>query len=448
MSISSLRLVIIGGGSFNWTPEFVRDLITHPDLQGSTIVLHDIDSAALDLTFALSQTMIASQGSGCMVEKTLNLDEALQGADVVLQTITTGALETMRVDIEIPERYGIYQSVGDTVGPGGLSRALRNIPVVVDIARKMESICPNAWLLNYTNPMTTLCRAVTRETRIKTVGLCHEYFGGLHTLQTLFEVPTEAIETRVGGINHLIWLLDLKINGREAFSELREHAAKILREGGRVTQSAGHVALHDRLMVKARLFQLFGSMPAASDRHVAEFFPFFLSEAVGKGKLYGVERTTIAERYQWRASAEANIRGLLNGTEDMVAFLANNSGEAAAPICAALATGKPYTGIMNLPNYGQIANLPANAVVETFGILDAEGARGLPIGELPPAILNIVERHVRNQELIVAAALTGDKTLALQALINDPLVMDIDGAERMLDEMLNANREHLPRFFA
>ncbi len=449
MSISSLRIVIIGGGSFNWTPEFMRDLITHPDLQGSTIILHDIDSTALDLTFALSQKMIASQSSGCscMVEKTLNLDEALQGADLVLQTITTGALMAMRADIEIPEKYGIYQSVGDTVGPGGLARALRNIPIVVDIASKMESICPNAWFLNYTNPMTTLCRAVTRETGIKTVGLCHEYFGGLNALQTLFDVPVDAIETHVGGINHLIWLLDLKVNGREAFSELREHAAKIMREGGRVTQSAGHVSLQDHLMVKARLFQVFGSMPMAGDRHVAEFFPFFLSGAAGKGKFYGVERTTIAERYQWRASAEAKIRGLLSGAENMAAFLANNSGEAAAPICAALAAGRPYTGIMNLPNHGQIANLPANVVVETFGVLDAEGAHGLPIGELPPAILSVVERHVRNQELIVAAALTGDKTLALQALINDPLVMDIDGAERMLDEMLNANRVYLPRFF-
>jgi alpha-galactosidase len=447
MPISPLRIVIIGGGSFNWTPDFVRDLITHPGLQGSTIVLHDIDSSALDLTFALNQKMVTSQGSSCTVEKTLNLDAALEGADIVLQTITTGALETMRADIEIPQKYGVYQSVGDTVGPGGLVRALRNIPVVVDIAHKMEAICPNAWLLNYTNPMTTLCRAVTRETHIKTVGLCHEYFGGLHALQTLFDVPAEAIETQVGGINHLIWLLDLKVNEREAFAALHEHTAKILREGGRVVQSAGHVSLQDQMMVKARLFQVFGSMPMAGDRHVAEFFPFFLSEAAGKGDRYRVARTTIAERYQWRASAEARIRGLLNGTEDMAAFLAENSGEAAAPICAALAAGRPYTGIMNLPNRGQIADLPMDAVVETLGVLNAEGVRGLPIGKLPPAILAIVERHVRNQEMIVSAALSGDRALALQALVNDPLVTDIDNAKRMLDEMLIATREYLPRFF-
>lgn len=439
--MSTLRIVIIGGGSFNWTPEIVRDFITQPDLQGSTIVLHDIDPIALDLTFTLSRKMIAVQRSTCSVEKTLSLEQALTGADVVLLTITTGGLEAMRSDLEIPEKYGIYHSVGDTVGPGGLARVLRNIPVVIDIARRMEAICPNAWLLNYTNPMTTLCRAVTRETSLKTVGLCHEYFGGLRALRGLFDVPAEAIETRVGGINHLVWLLGLKINGRDAWTELHDHAAKILRDGDRTSPAAGHVALHDRLMVKARLLQVFDAMPMAGDRHVAEFFPFFLSEAAGRGARYGVERTSIAERYRWRAEAEALIRDLLNGEEPLAAFLAGSSGEAAALICVALATGGSYTGIMNLPNRGQIANLPDDIVVETFGELTIAGARGLPIGDLPPAVLAVTERHVRNQELSVTAALTDDRTLALQALINDPLVTDIDAGERMLDELLDANRK-------
>ena len=163
--MAAVKIVIIGGGSYAWGPLFIRDIATTPDLAGSTILLHDIDPGPLDLVYALGEKIIrAVPGDPFTLERTLDLDEALQGADFVILTITTGGLEAMRHDVEIPYKYDVFQPVGDTVGPGGLSRALRNIPVVVDIARRMEDLCPNAWLLNYSNPMTTLCRAVTRAT--------------------------------------------------------------------------------------------------------------------------------------------------------------------------------------------------------------------------------------------------------------------------------------------
>jgi alpha-galactosidase/6-phospho-beta-glucosidase family protein len=154
------------------------------------------------------------------IRKTLSLDEALQGADFVILTISTGALEAMRHDIEIPEKYGIYQSVGDTVGPGGLARALRNIPVVVSIAQRMDEICPNAWLLNYTNPMTTLTRAVNQQSYIKTIGLCHELIGVRNRLAHMLSVSPAQIKTNVAGINHLIWILGMSIDGVDAFPRL------------------------------------------------------------------------------------------------------------------------------------------------------------------------------------------------------------------------------------
>jgi alpha-galactosidase len=203
----------------------------------------------------------------------------------------------------------------------------------------------------------------------------------------------------------------------------------------------------DRAVIKSRLLGIYGALPAASDRHVAEFFPFFLTEAAERGWRYGVRLTSVEERYEWRAEDEAFIRAALDGGVDLAPFLEQTSGEAANQIIAAVTTHGSYTGIMNLPNRGQIANLPSDVVVETFGVVDATGAHGISVGALPPAIQAILARHVANQELIVQAALEGDRGLALQALLNDPLTRDLETAEAMLEEMLIANRQYLPQFF-
>ena len=197
------KITIVGGGSYTWSPQFIRDIVVEPQLAGSTITLHDIDPQPLDLVHALGQKVVDACSGDHVLEKTLDLDEALSGADFVILTISTGGLQAMRQDLEIPEKYGIYQSVGDTVGPGGLARGLRNIPVVVDIARRLQALGPNAWLLNYTNPMTTLCRAVTQQTDIRTIGLCHEFRGVRRHLAALFGVDETDIKASVGGINHL-----------------------------------------------------------------------------------------------------------------------------------------------------------------------------------------------------------------------------------------------------
>ncbi len=186
----------------------------------------------------------------------------------------------------------------------------------------------------------------------------------------------------------------------------------------------------------------------AGDRHVAEFFPFFLTEATGRGKAWGIDRTPISERYTWRDEARQKLVQLATDDKARDAFLTKRSGEAASEIITALATGGRYAGIMNLPNHGQIAALPDGVVVETLGEIEQSEARGLPVGDVPPAIEAILRRHISNQELAVAAALTGSRALALQALLGDLLCPpDIAAAERMLEEMLAANRSYLPQFF-
>jgi alpha-galactosidase/6-phospho-beta-glucosidase family protein len=438
------KIVIIGGGSYGWGPTFLRDIFIHPQLQGSRVVLHDIDPEPLDLIYQFGSQLIAAHRVDFHLERTLSLDEALTGANIVILTISTGGLEAMRFDIEIPEKYGIYQSVGDTVGPGGLSRALRNIPVIVSIAQRMELLCPDAWLLNYTNPMTTLTRAVNQQTSIKTIGLCHELIGVRHRLANLLSVDRDRIKSQVAGINHLIWILSMQIDGEDGFPRLHNIAQDIL--DGRMTTGEPSESLSDHFRVKSRLFQIFGALPAAGDRHIAEFFPFFLTQSAQRGKRWGVLRTSIEERYEWRRMARDMVEWVIAGAIDPAPYLAHPSEEAAAPIIAAITCDGEYHGIMNLPNHGQISNLPEDVVVETMGIVDALGARGVIVGSLPNGIHAIVARHVENQEMIVTAALTGSRTLALQALLNDPLVSDLLSSEKMLDELLSANQVYLPQF--
>jgi alpha-galactosidase len=312
----------------------------------------------------------------------------------------------------------------------------------------MERHCPDAWLLNYSNPLTTLTRAVTKETSIKTIGFCHEWLGVRYKLAQLLAVEESDFQPRIAGINHLIWLLDLKAAGQDLMPALSDLAGQILTGDGRLFGDDDMTSMVDRGKVKARLLQVYGAMPVAGDRHVAEFFPGFLTEATAQGQTYGLERTSVEERYQWREWDKRRLCDLLHDKLDIAPFLEKPSGEAAHSLISALATHARYTGIMNLPNQGQIANLPPDVVVETYAVVDSSGISGLSMGPLPPGIQAVVSRHVANQEMIVEAALTGDIHLARQALLNDPLVtVEPDGAERMLDEMLLANQAYLPQFF-
>jgi alpha-galactosidase len=310
----------------------------------------------------------------------------------------------------------------------------------------MEVLCPDAWLLNYTNPMTTLCRAVSRETRVKTIGLCHEWLGVRRHLATLFGGREPEVQATLGGINHFTWITGLRIGGQDAFPRFREMAARIL-AGDLLVDVDETRSYADHFKVKSRLFQLYGALPAAGDRHVAEFFPYFLSDGADRGATYGVWRTTVDERYEWQAQARAIIEGLLSGKIDLRPHLRQDSGEAANKIIRALLGGEPYSGPVNLPNSGQIADFPLDAVVETFGAVDASGASPIPFGHLPRSVASVVRRHVDNQEMTVEAAVTGNRDLALQVLANDPMLCDLASAETMLEEMLEANRRYLPRFF-
>ena len=440
-----MKIAFIGGGSVQWTPKLVTDMALTETLAGADLVLHDIDAEALDLLARACDRIVAQVDGSLHVTTTTDRAEALRDADFVILCVGVGGLPAMRNDLEIPERYGVCQAVGDTVGPGGLARGLRHIPFAVQVARDMEHLCPQAFLLNLTNPMTTICRGVTRATRVRTIGLCHEVTGVSYHLAGLFDVPADTITLEVAGINHLPVILRFGIGGRDGMAVMRdwlaEHGPFALAKD--VELNTVFDVFIDRLAVKLTLFEQLGVLFGAGDRHVAEFLPGFLTETSERGLRYGVLLTNVDQREEMERLRRAQVEYFVGGGWEKL----EHSAEQLAPVMAALAGGPAGRFVVNVPNHGQIDNLPREAVVECIAEIDALGVRPLAIGALPHAAYAAIAPHVARQELIVEAALTGRREPALAALATDPLVRDPATVEPMLDELLAANLEFMePEF--
>lgn len=439
------RIAFVGGGSYQWGPKIILDVALSEELRGGTLVLHDINTEALDDMFAWGTRAAAEANADLTLERSPRLEEALEGADFVVLSISTGGLDATALDLEIPAKYGVVQTVGDTVGPGGHFRALRNIPVVVDIAKAMESVCPDAVLLNLTNPLTALTRAVTKATSIKAVGLCHELFSTLAMLSKMFDAPEDVINVRVAGVNHFIWVTDVSVQGRDVTEEAFRRIS-----GG----EAREIALNDAggdtdpfvntWGFRTELCKLYGHLPAAGDRHLCEFMPGYLRDEKERERL-DLRVTTVEVRRERLAADRERVRSMI---QDQEPIPTGRSREEISDIIAAMWTGKDSVNIVNLPNAGQVRDLPLGAVVETYGALNGAGASGIMFGELPSPVAALVHPHVFNQEATVHAGLTGDRDLAHKAFLNDPLVGNGPDASRLFDEMLDAQAAYLPQFGA
>jgi alpha-galactosidase len=364
----------------------------------------------------------------------------------------------MRHDLEIPERYGIKQSVGDTVGPGGVMRSLRNVPVLLEIARDMEELCPDAWMLNITNPMTTLCRAVTRETSVKTVGLCHEITGAQYTLSQILDVDFRSFDFEVVGVNHLPLITALRIDGEDAMDRLREKLAEpeklaeepiylsdeLRRELGDVASEFTKRDLVTSNRVKFALFERFGVLPGAGDRHLVEFFPGFLTEESEWGKRWNVGLTSIADREVWVDRYQEEFARLRTITE----VPKMPSGEMVAPMIDSFLRDKPRHFPLNLPNDGQCPDLPVDAVVESMITAKGDGLTGRDQAHAPAVLTECLRRVVASQEMTVEAAISGNRDRAVDAMLLDPLAgrIDFERVAAMTDEMLTATSRWLPQF--
>lgn len=462
------RVTIIGGGSYQWTPKLLVDFVNTPVVRDAEIVLHDIDAAPLPRMVELAQHLAAVRGVSLTARATTDRRDALRDTDFVVVNISTGGFRSMRHDLEIPERHGMRQSVGDTVGPGGVMRALRNIPVFLDIARDVEELSPDAWVLNLTNPMTTICRSLTRETRLKTVGLCHEITITQFLLSLLLGVSFLDLTLEVGGVNHLPFVTAVDVardgagagDGDDGLARLRE----LVRDADARADEPLPMELPDGLelvkhspsphwtrgdlmanwRVKLELFARFGVLPGAGDRHLAEFFPNFITEASGWGARWGFGLTSIETRKRHQREHVAALDAML--ASDTVDTMP--SGEMVAPVIQCLVLDQPGRFPLNIPNDGQVADLPLGAMVESMCIVDGGGVRGSEAVSVPAPMAEVLRRVSSSQELTVDAAVRGDRDAAFAAMLLDPLTsrLDYDDVATMTDEMLAATAEWLPQF--
>jgi galacturan 1,4-alpha-galacturonidase len=448
----STQVTIVGGGSYQWGPELMADLFGTPALAGMHLVLEDIDPAPLPKMEALAHKLNDAMEAKATIATTTDLGAALEGADFVIVCISTGGFRSMAVDLDVPAAHGITQTVGDTVGPGGINRALRNVPVLVGIGQAMEQRCPDAWLFNITNPMTCLTRAVCRETSVKTVGLCHEVGNFCMDLAIALGRPLESVSASVTGINHFPVVTSLEVDGTDGLEVLRELteevgglASLVPYPGRPEAEQFSKLDFAQRHMFKLTLLDRWGTFPAAGDRHIAEFVSFALTPQSDWGAAYNIELSPISRREEHQAGYIADVDAWLAGTKDLQTW---QSGELPSPMIQAMLTGDPFEAPVNIPNTGQGVGLPRDAVLESICVIDAEGIRGRDRSTLPAPYDEIVRRHVATQELVVEAALRGDRTMAGEAFTLDPLAGrgDLRDMETMIDELLDGTAEWLPQF--
>jgi len=436
------KITIIGAGSLVFTRRLVWDILSFPELSESKICLMDIDEERLDLIARLAQKMVKDKEWGAKIEATSNRQEALSGADYVICTIEVGGLDAYLSDIQIPDKYGINQNVGDTIGPGGVFRALRTVPVLLDICRDMEKICPDAYLLNYTNPMAINCWAMNRVSKIKKVGLCHSVQGTARQLASYMQIPYEELSYWVAGINHMAWFLELKWKEKDAYPILRE-VAKDKDLWKRVI--GGYKKFSMRDTVRFKIMEHFGYFVTESPYHMSEYVPYFRKTKKQMEEL-GVY-------YRWwldfKRAPDTQTDEIKNQIAGRKEIKMKKSDEYAPQIIYSLYTGIPCRINGNVENKGLITNLPQGSCVEVPCLVDKEGIHPCFVGDLPPQCAALNRTNINVQELAVEAALTGRKDAALQAIALDPLtssILTLDEIKKMVDEMFKAEREYLPQF--
>jgi alpha-galactosidase len=372
----------------------------------------------------------------------------------VVVTISTGGFTSMAADLDVPARYGISQSVGDTVGPGGINRSLRNIPVLTAIARDMEDCCPEAWLLNITNPMTCLTRAAARETAVKTVGLCHEVGNYCLDVAIAFGQRWEDVRPTITGVNHFPVVTALDVAGADGLALLADLVDEVgglpslaPAPGQEPADPFSKLDFARRHLLSLTLFDRWGALPAAGDRHLAEFLPSVLTEQSGWGAAWGIELTPISQREEHQQGYIHDVDTILAGSQELPTWA---SGELVAPVIDSLLTGTRREVPLNLPNRGQCPDLPSDAVVEAICVVDEDGMRGRDEARAPAPLAEVLRRHVATQELTVEAAVTGDRALVRAAMALDPLAGrgDLRDTEAMADELLEATSAWLPQFTA
>ena len=435
--------MIVGAGGWVFPLELSRDVLAFPALAGSSLVLYDIDPPAAERTRGFVQRMIDDAAVPATVEVAPDLRTALRGADVVITVFQVGGVEAYAHDILIPREFGIDQTVGDTLGPGGVFRGLRTVEALREVAEAIHETCPDAWLLNYANPMSINCWA-TDLLGVKVVGLCHSVQGTSELLARELEAPSEEVTFECAGVNHTAWFTTFRRGEEDLIPRIRDvmKARHVDRTMPLLPRSDDPYESVER--VRAELMMLTGYFHTESSHHASEYWAWFrktpelTAEYLDRRWDYlEICRSAVADRSNEDIVEEARRDGPTHG------------GEFAAPIVDSLVTGRRRTVYGNVRNGTSIENLPADACVEVACAVDGDGIRPMRYGELPAACAALNIAQITVQRLATEAAMTGDRDLVHAAVALDPLtsaVLTLPRIHEMVDRMLEAESPWLPRF--
>ena len=451
--VSNLTIAYIGGGSRGWAWGFMTDIACDEQISG-TVRLYDIDREAAQRNKIIGEKISAHPDakSHWNFEVSESLQDALNGADFVIISILPATFNEMRSDVHLPERVGVWQPVGDTVGPGGFMRAMRTIPMFVEIGEAIKNYAPDAWVINYTNPMT-LCIRTLYEVfpEIKALGCCHEVFGTQHLLSVMLQdmgiaehVKRQEIYTTVVGINHFTWITRATWKGMNLLPMYASFAQKYA-DG--YTKGKDENWMNNSFdcahRVKFDLFNRYGAIAAAGDRHLAEFMPQWYTRNPETVHQWCFGLTTV----DWR---ENDLRTRLKRSDDLISgaepITLKTSGEEGHLLIKALLGLGDLVSNVNIPNRGQIENLPLGVVVETNALFGYNRIEPVHAVKIPESILPLISRHVQNQENTLRAALNCDRKLGLATFLNDPQMGAVspEDGEALFQDMLENQRKWLP----
>jgi alpha-galactosidase len=425
------KIVLIGAGSAEFTRGLVADIIRSGD--ATDLALVDIDPTALETAERLVAKMIAARQAPVSLSAATDRRDVLRGATAVICTVGVGGRRAWEQDVFIPREHGIFVPVGDTVGPGGSSRALRMIPAMVAIAADVLDLAPDALFFNYSNPMAPVCRAIRKATGANVIGLCHGVFHVADQLARALGVAKDDLRYTAIGINHLTWFTELRANGQNMLPAL--HAIAATKTGP------------DDSPFSWQLLQLFDAFPAVLDRHVTEFFPQFFRNGSYYGRTLGIDafsfEGTIASGDRKYAEMQADAHSPQPLGADYFERLGGEH-EQVLDIIAAIRHERGQIFSANLPNTGQAPNLPRHAIVEGPAIADGAGLRPIAQPPLPAALAGTLATRYQWAETIVEAALEGSRAKFIQALVLDGYVTSLDQATALADDLLAAQAAYLP----
>lgn len=441
-----IKIAIIGAGSIVFTRNLCSDILLTPALQDCTISLMDTDPVRLSQIKKVVQEMVDRRGLRARVEASMDQREAVKGARYVITTFQQGGLEAFRIDIETPQKYGVEQGIGDTLGPGGIFRGLRTIPVLLNLCRDMDELAPDAFLLNYVNPMAINCLALQRASGRPHVGLCHSVQGTCELLAGWIGVPYDQVVYLCAGINHQAFILEFRCGDEDLYPRIREAAQR--------------PEIYGQEPVRIELMKHFGYFVTESSAHASEYSPYFRKTAQmvnevlaplfrsedsawhDHGRSGGYLRECIKRSEQ--SESEPGELGLDDDAQVVV-----RTHEFGSYIIEAIETNRPIRINGNVSNRGLIANLPEGCCVEVPCLVDGNGIQPTVVGKLPPQLAALIRTNVNVQELTVEASLTGSREAVYHAAMLDPLtaaVCTLPQIRAMVDELFVAQERWLPQF--